>query len=96
MQIFREQVPVTDPVRSGAVTYRTHRAEQLLQIWLLENRDYRSPTLTPDGPAKTLWGTRQREWLQTSLLASDATFKFYDEQGKLLHAVARQQPGIGR
>lgn len=75
LRIFREQVPVTDPMDPDAVTFRTYRAGKLLQIWLPENRDYRSPNLSPDGPEKTLWGKAQREWLQRTLLASDATFK---------------------
>ena len=75
LRTFRQQVPVTDPRDPGAVTYRTHRAGQLLQIWLTENRDYRSPNRSPDGPEKTIWGGRQRQWLQQTLLESDAAFK---------------------
>ena len=73
--MFREQLPVTDPADSGAVTYRTHRLNKDLQIWLLEGRDYRSPNTMPDGPGKTVWGERQLAWLKNTLLASDATFK---------------------
>jgi alkaline phosphatase D len=75
IELFLEQVPVTDPEEPGAVTYRTHRAGELLQIWLLEGRDYRSPNSMPDGPVKTLWGTEQRTWLKETLLASTAAFK---------------------
>ena len=73
--IFREQVPVADPADSGSVTYRTHRVSKDLQIWLTEGRDYRSPNMAASGPEKTLWGAEQREWLQRTLLESDATFK---------------------
>lgn len=75
LNVFREQVPVTDPAESEAVTYRTHRVGALLQIWLLEGRDYRSPNDIPDGPGKTLWGEKQRRWLEESLLASTAPVK---------------------
>ena len=75
LRIFREQVPITDPKDPGAVTYRTHRVGKLLQIWLPENRDYRSPNLSADGPGKTIWGKTQREWLERTLRESDATFK---------------------
>lgn len=75
IEIFREQVPVTDPKDPNDKTYRTHRVNQLLQIWLVEGRDYRSPNNMPDGPEKTLWGFEQREWLQQTLQASDAPFK---------------------
>ena len=67
--MFREQLPV------DSVTYGTYRVSQELQIWLVEGRDYRSPNLMPDGPEKTIWGARQREWLQRTLVESDARFK---------------------
>ena len=73
--VFREQLPVVDPADPGALTYRTHRLNKDLQIWLLEARDYRSPNTMPDGPGKSVWGERQREWLEQTLVASDATFK---------------------
>jgi len=72
---FKEQLPVTPPREPDAVTYRTHRMNQDLQIWLLEGRDYRSDNKMPDGPEKTLWGKNQLAWLKNTLLASDATFK---------------------
>lgn len=73
--VFREQMPVVDPADVGALTYRTHRVSRDLQIWLLEGRDFRSPNRAEDGPDKTLWGSKQREWLQRTLLESDASFK---------------------
>ena len=75
IQTFLEQVPVVDPLDPSPITYRTHRINKLVQIWLTEGRDYRSPNIMEDGPDKTLWGETQREWLKQSLLASNATFK---------------------
>lgn len=75
-RIFLEQLPIVDPNDPQAVTYRTHRVGKLVQLWFLENRDYRSPNSSPDGPEKTIWGETQREWLKKTLLASDAPFKF--------------------
>ncbi len=75
IRIFREQVPVTDPADGNARTYRTHRINSLLQIWLTEGRDYRSPNAMPDGPEKTLWGAEQKAWLKRTLQTSDAPFK---------------------
>ena len=72
---FLEQVPVADPAAPNPVTYRTHRVNQDLQIWLVEGRDYRSPNTMPDAPDKTLWGAEQLTWLERTLLESDATFK---------------------
>jgi alkaline phosphatase D len=75
IRVFREQVPVVDPLDADARTYRTHRINRHLQIWLVEGRDYRSPNKAPDGPDKTLWGAEQIAWLKRTLSASDATFK---------------------
>lgn len=77
-KVFLEQVPLPHgPAagRPGSNTYRTHRVNRHLQIWLLEGRDHRSPNSTPDSPAKSLWGAEQRQWLQETLLASTADFK---------------------
>ncbi len=73
--VFLEQVPIVDPNDSSPITYRTHRINKDLQIWLMEGRDYRSPNMMEPGPEKTLWGEEQREWLERTLLESDAAFK---------------------
>jgi len=75
IRTFREQVPIVDPLDSQARTYRTHRVNRHLQIWLVEGRDYRSPNRMPDGPDKTLWGAEQIVWLKRTLTESDATWK---------------------
>jgi len=75
IDVFREETPVVDLENPNDKTYRTHRAGKLLQVWLVEGRDFRSPNLMEDGPAKTLWGQEQFEWLKSSLLESDAVFK---------------------
>lgn len=68
--VFREQVPLgTHP------THRTICWGRGLQIWLVEGRLHRSPNNAPDGPDKSIWGRDQRDWLQQSILASDADFK---------------------
>lgn len=72
---FKEQLPVTPPRMPDTPTFRTHRVNADLQIWLLEGRDYRSANDMQDGPDKTLWGKEQLEWLKSTLLASGATFK---------------------
>lgn len=75
LQTFREQMPVVAEIDSDEPTYRTHRVGQLLQVWMVEGRDYRSGNKTKDGPEKTLWGARQLAWLKETILASDAPFK---------------------
>lgn len=75
IEIFREQMPVFDSWDRETPAYRTHRVHQHMQLWFTEGRDYRSPNKMPDGPQKSLWGREQREWLQSTLKASDATWK---------------------
>jgi len=75
VRIFREQVPVVDVNDAKAVTYRTHRINQHVQLWFVEGRDYRSPNKMADGPEKSIWGKEQKEWLKRTLKESDATFK---------------------
>lgn len=74
-EIFLEQVPVVDPQAGDTATYRTHRINDLVQIWLLEGRDHRDPNDQPPGPDKTMWGEEQKAWLQRTLLSSDTAFK---------------------
>ena len=68
-RVFREQVPASDS------PYRTVRWGKGLEVWLTEGRDFRSPNNDPDGPAKSIWGAQQKQWLKESLLASDARWK---------------------
>jgi alkaline phosphatase/alkaline phosphatase D len=74
-EVFLEQVPVVDPQDGEAPPYRTRRVNDLLQIWLLESREYRDANTQAPGPDKTLWGAEQKAWLKRTLLESDATFK---------------------
>ncbi len=74
IDMFREQLPLV-ATGSDKPTYRTHRVNKDLQIWLSEGRDYRSPNEMTDGPQKSLWGAEQRDWLKTTLKASDAKWK---------------------
>ncbi|MCH2177652.1 MAG: alkaline phosphatase D family protein [Mariniblastus sp.] len=78
LAIFREQVPM------GTHTYRTFRWGKDLQIWLTENRDFRSENRMPDGPGKTILGPVQKSWLKKTLKESDATFKFVISPGPLV------------
>lgn len=75
IEIFREQMPIHAPGDRTLPTYRTHRINEHLQIWLTEGRDFRSPNRMEDGPDKSLWGTEQREWIKRTLKESRATWK---------------------
>lgn len=75
IDVFREQMPILSQGDVDSPTYRTVRVNQHVQLWFTEGRDFRSPNKMRDGPDKSLWGRAQRQWLQETLLASDATWK---------------------
>lgn len=78
LKIFREQVCM------GEQTFRTVRWGRDVQIWMTENRDFRSSNRLPDGPDKTILGPEQKAWLKRSMAASQATFKFLISPGPLI------------
>lgn len=69
LQVFPTQVPL------GATPYRRYRWGRGLEIFLLEGRDYRKPNNAPDGPEKSIWGPRQKQWLKEALSSSKADWK---------------------
>lgn len=75
IDVFREQMPLLAAGDDTSPSYRTHRPHRHLQLWFTEGRDYRSPNAKADGPDKTMWGREQREWLERTLLESDATWR---------------------
>lgn len=75
IDLFHEQLPIAAAGSDNPKTYRTIRVSHDLQIWLTEGRDYRSPNQSPDGPEKSMWGKTQRDWIKTTLAASDAKWK---------------------
>ncbi len=46
-QVLLEQLPYAPAEQPAAKTYRSHRVSRDLQIWLPENRFYRSPNSMP-------------------------------------------------
>ena len=69
LKVWRENVPLADN------PYRTFRWGKDLQIWLAEGREFRSPNKSEDSPEKSIWGEDQKAWFQSTVEASDATFK---------------------
>lgn len=74
-RLMLEQLPYGRMSDDDTKTFRTHRVSRDLQVWFPENRLYRSPNATPDGPDKTIWGAEQKAWLKQTLTESDATFR---------------------
>ncbi|MBI5766371.1 MAG: alkaline phosphatase D family protein [Verrucomicrobia bacterium] len=69
LRIFHEQTGL------GRPPYRTVRWGKLLQIWLVEGRDFRTAVGAPKNAPKTIWGADQIAWVERTLAASDAAFK---------------------
>jgi alkaline phosphatase D len=74
-QALREYWPIgvapDDPDR----LYRTVRGGADLELFILDTRQYRSRNADQDGPAKTMLGERQLQWLLNGLAESTATWK---------------------
>jgi alkaline phosphatase D len=55
--------------------YRNVRWGSLLEVFILDTRQYRSSNAMLDGPTKTMLGATQRQWLLDAVPASTATWK---------------------
>lgn len=73
---FGEYWPVRPAGGDATVLYRRFAWGPGADFFLLDCRQYRSPSRATDGPAKTMLGARQRAWLEDGLRASRAPFKF--------------------
>lgn len=69
LKLFREQTPFPEQ------PYRIVRWGKHVHIWLLEGRDFRSPNTQADGPQKSIWGERQKQWLKETLQTSRAEWR---------------------
>ncbi|PYO30787.1 MAG: glycerophosphodiester phosphodiesterase, partial [Candidatus Rokuibacteriota bacterium] len=74
-QAFLDYFPIRPPDDDPARLYRKFRWGSLLEVFILDTRQYRSPNTEPDGPAKTMLGAAQKRWLIDSVAASTATWK---------------------
>ena len=72
---FVEYWPIVPPDEEPTRLYRKFRWGRLLEVFILDTRQYRSPNAEPDGPGKTMLGAAQRRWLVDSVSASTATWK---------------------
>ncbi len=72
---FLDYWPVATPGDDPTRLYRALRWGRLLEIFVLDTRQYRSANCRPDGPGKTMLGAEQRRWLVEQVTASDAVWK---------------------
>jgi alkaline phosphatase D len=73
-QAFLDYWPMAagdDPAR----LYRSVRWGQLLEMFILDTRQYRSDNRVPDSSRKTMLGADQRRWVLEAVPASTATWK---------------------
>jgi alkaline phosphatase D len=74
-QAFLDYWPILPPAEEPTRLYRSVRWGKLLEIFILDTRQYRSPNSALDGPAKTMLGPAQRRWLIDGVAASTALWK---------------------
>jgi alkaline phosphatase D len=74
-QALREYWPIRRASDDPHRLYRTVRAGADLEVFILDTRQYRSSNSDQDGPAKTMLGERQLQWLLNGLTESTATWK---------------------
>ena len=74
-QALREYWPVRVAADDPDRLYRTVRAGTDLEMFILDTRQYRSRNIDQDGPAKTMLGEKQLQWLLRGLTESSATWK---------------------
>jgi alkaline phosphatase D len=74
-QAFLEYFPVAAGSDDPHRIYRSVRWGKLLEIFILDTRQYRSDNSEPDGPSKTMLGAAQRRWLLDGVTGSPATWK---------------------
>jgi alkaline phosphatase D len=75
-QAFLEYWPVGTPSEEPTRLYRKFRWSADAEFFLLDTRQYRDRNTDRDGPAKTMLGAAQRNWLLENLARSTATWKF--------------------
>jgi alkaline phosphatase D len=75
-QAFLEYWPIGTPPEDPVRLYRKFRRGADAEFFLLDTRQYRDRNADQDGPAKTMLGAAQRDWLIEGLIRSTATWKF--------------------
>jgi alkaline phosphatase D len=72
---FLDYFPIRPPREEPGRLYRKFRWGALLEVFILDTRQYRSPNTAPDGPGKTMLGAAQRRWLIDAVSGSSAVWK---------------------
>ncbi len=75
LQSFIESWPLIAQGEKPNRLYRSVRWGRLVELFILDTRQYRSDNHKPDGPDKTMLGPAQRQWLVDGVTRSDAVWK---------------------
>jgi alkaline phosphatase D len=75
LRAFLDYWPIVPPEEERTRLYRRLRWGRLLEVFILDTRQYRSRACRHDGPEKTMLGPTQRRWLIEGLAASTAMWK---------------------
>lgn len=74
-QALLEYWPIRTNEEDPTRLYRSFRWGRAVELFILDTRQYRSPSSLPDTSSKTMLGAQQKAWLKAALLNSTATFK---------------------
>jgi alkaline phosphatase D len=74
-QAFLDYWPIATAPEEPGRLYRRVRWGRLVELFILDTRQYRSHNSTPDSPGKTMLGPAQRRWLVEGVTSSTATWK---------------------
>ena len=77
LDAFLDYTPIAVAPNTPKRLYRSLRWGKHLELFVLDNRQYRDANIASDSPdrPKTMLGREQLTWLKESLAASDATWK---------------------
>jgi alkaline phosphatase D len=75
LRAFLDYWPIAPPAEEPTRLYRAARWGRLVELFVLDTRQYRSRNTDPDGPGKTMLGAAQRRWLVDGLARSGAEWK---------------------
>lgn len=88
---FLDYWPIVPPAEEPGRLYRSVRWGRLLELFILDTRQYRSENSAPDGPGKTMLGRTQRRWLIDAVSSSTATWKVVVSSVTLALATGRPE-----